>query len=58
MYALILTRFQHQRPASAANSLDFPSEYPGNDAATKRSMGTLRTFGGVSACSTAVWVPK
>ena len=58
MFALILPPFQHQRPASAANLLDFPSEHPGNDAATKRSMGTLKTSGGVSVCSTAVWVPK
>ena len=54
MFALILPPFQHQRPASAAKSLDFPSEKACNDAATKRSMETLNTSGGASACLTTM----
>ena len=38
--------------------LDFLSEHPGSYAATKRSMETLKTSGGASACLTVVWVSK
>jgi hypothetical protein len=58
MHALVLTPFQHQGPASAANSLDFPNGKTCNDVSTKRSMETIKTSSGASAKCTAVYVPK
>lgn len=58
MYVLILTLFLHQGSAPTMTTAEFSSEKACNDAATKWSMGTIKTYGGASARFTAVCVPK
>lgn len=58
MYVLILTLFLYQGPAATMTSINFSSEKACNDAATKWSMETMKTYGAASARFTAVCVAK